>query len=84
MPGVVNCLKIEFEFCTEAICNSLLKVSCRHEGVMAPWCNPLTLQPEQSDGVGSISGWALTLECHDKGPKTQSVLTYFCDPSTWH
>ena len=23
------------------------------EGVMAQWCNPLTLQPEQSGGVGS-------------------------------
>ena len=23
------------------------------EGVVAPWCNPLTLQPEQSGGVGS-------------------------------
>ena len=23
------------------------------EGVMVPWCNPLTLQPELSGGVGS-------------------------------
>ena len=24
------------------------------EGVVVPWCNPLTLQPEQSGGMGSI------------------------------
>ena len=26
------------------------------EGVVALWCNPLTLQPEQSGGVGSNPG----------------------------
>ena len=34
---------------------------------MAPWCNPLTLQPEQSGGVGSNPGRAPPLERHDKG-----------------
>ena len=34
---------------------------------MALWCNPLTLQPEQSGGVGSSLGRAPTLERHDKG-----------------
>ena len=29
----------------------------RIEGVVAQWSNPLTLQPEQSDGVGSICGF---------------------------
>ena len=24
------------------------------EGVVAPWCHPLTLQPEQSGGAGSV------------------------------
>ena len=27
-----------------------------NEGIMAQWCNPLTLQAEQSGGVGSIIG----------------------------
>ena len=44
----------------------------RHEGVAAPWCNPLTLQPEQSGEVGSNPG-APTLECHDKGSRTRLV-----------
>ena len=35
------------------------------EGVVAPCCNPLTLQPEQSGGRGSNP--ASTFECHDKG-----------------
>ena len=37
------------------------------EGVVAPWCNPLTLQPEQSGGVGSNPGRAPPLERCDKG-----------------
>ena len=51
------------------------------EGVVAPSCNPLTLQPEQSGGRGSnpIS----TFECHDKASRTRLALSYFCDPSTW-
>ena len=37
-------------------------------GVVAQWCNPLTLQPEQSGGVGSKSGRAPPpVERHDKG-----------------
>ena len=40
------------------------------EGVVAPWCNPLTLQPEQSGGVGSSPGRAPPLERHDKGSRT--------------
>ena len=49
------------------------------EGVVAPCCNPLTLQPEQSGGRGSnpIS----TFESHDKGSQTRLALSYFCDPS---
>ena len=42
-----------------------MKVSV--EGVMAQWCNPLTLQPEQSGGVRSIPCRARPLERHDKG-----------------
>ena len=38
-----------------------------YEGVVAQWCNPLTLQPEQSGGVGSSPGRAPPLERHDKG-----------------
>ena len=53
------------------------------EGVVAPWCNPLTLQPEQSGGVGSSPGRAPSLERHDKGLRTRLGLLYFCDPSAW-
>ena len=53
------------------------------EGVAAPWCNPLKLQPEQSGGVGSSPGSAPPLERHDKGSRTRLGLLYFCDPSAW-
>ena len=52
-------------------------------GVVAPWCNPLTLQPEQSGDVGSNPGWAPPLERHDKGSRTRLGLLFFCDPSAW-
>ena len=35
------------------------------EDDVAQWCNPLTLQPEQSGGMGSIPGRPTPLECHD-------------------
>ena len=54
-----------------------------NEGVVAPWCNPLTLQPEQSGGVGSSPGRAPPLERHDKGSQTRLGLLYLCDPSAW-
>ena len=44
------------------------------EGVVAPWCNPLTLQPEQSGGVGSNPGRAPPLERHDKGSRNRLGL----------
>ena len=50
---------------------------------MAPWCNPLTLQPEQSGGVGSSPCRPPPLERHDKGSRTRLGLlpggyyTYF-------
>ena len=53
------------------------------EGVVVPWCNPLTLQPEQSGGVGSNPGRAPPLERHDKGSRTRLGLLYFSDPSAW-
>ena len=55
----------------------------RFEGVVAQWCNPLTLQPEQSGGVGSKPGRAPPLERHDKGSRTRLALSYFCDPTAW-
>ena len=63
----------------------IVKVSLEgcFEGVVAPWCNPLTLQPEQSGGVGSSPGRAPSLERHDKGSRTRLGLLYFCDPSAW-
>ena len=50
---------------------------------MAQWCNPLILQPEQSDGVSSIPGGTPPLECHDKGSRTRLAVSYFCDPCAW-
>ena len=43
------------------------ETSYRTEGVMAPWCNPMTLQSEQSRGVGSKPDRAAPLERHDRG-----------------
>ena len=62
---------------------SLLSVFSKVERVVAPWCNPLTLQPKQSGGVGSSPGRAPPLERHDKGSRTGLGLLYFCDPSAW-
>ena len=36
------------------------------EGVVAQWCDPLTSQPEQSGGVGSIPGRDPPFERNDK------------------
>ena len=52
-------------------------------GVVAQWCNPLTLKPEQSGGVGSRRDRASPLERHDKGSRTRLALSYFSDPSAW-
>ena len=49
------------------------------ESVVAQWCNPLTLQPEQSGGVGSKPGKAP--QHHNKGSWPRLVLFY--DPGTW-
>ena len=65
------------------IVGTSLVMSVLNEGVVAPWCNPLTLQPEQSGRVGSSPGRAPPLERHDKGSRTQLGLLYFCDPSAW-
>ena len=54
-----------------------------YEDVVAPLCNPLTLQLEQSGGVGSISGRTPPFECHDMGSRTRLGLLYFCDRSAW-
>ena len=57
---------------------------CGGEGVVALWCNPLTLQPQQSRGVGSNPSRAPPLKCHGKGSRNRLSLLYFCDPSAWH
>ena len=63
---------------------SRLLNNVRIEGVVAPWCNPLTLQPEHSSGeVSSSPSRAPPLERHDKGSRTRLGLLYFCDPSDW-
>ena len=47
---------------------SFVAYSCiANEAAVAQWCNPWTLQPEQSGGVGSIPDRTLPLERHDKG-----------------
>ena len=51
------------------------------EGVVAQLCSPLTLQPEQSGGVGLKAGRAPPLERHDKGSRTRLALSSFRDPS---
>ena len=56
---------------------------CNLEGVVAEWCNPLTLQPEQSGGQSSIPGRPSPLERHDNGSRFLLGLLYFHDPSTW-
>ena len=52
-------------------CNHCLAVSKLSEGVVAQWCNPLTLKPKQSGGVVSRRGRASPLERHDKGLRTR-------------
>ena len=56
-------MSLHISHCTSAAHYS----ACRIEGVVAPWCNPLTLQPEQSGTVGSNPGRPPPLERHDKG-----------------
>ena len=53
------------------------------EGVVAQWCNLLTLKPQQSGGVGSSPCRTPPFERHDKGSRTRLRLLYFCDPSAW-
>ena len=49
---------------------TIISIHLYEEGVVTQWCNPLTLQPEQSGGVGLRCGWASPLEHHDKGSQT--------------
>ena len=55
--------------------------------IVAQWCNPLNLKPEQSGcqsgRVGLIPDRTPPLERHDKGSRTRLGLLYFCDPSAW-
>ena len=43
----------------------------------------LTLQPEQSGGVGSIPGRAPPLERHEKSLQTLLSYSHLCNPSAW-
>ena len=54
-----------------------------NEGVVAQWCNLLTLQSEQLGRMVSIPSRPLPLERHYKGLWTRLALSYFCDPSAW-
>ena len=53
------------------------------ECVVVLWCNPMTLQPELSGGVGLNPGWAPSLERHDNGSQNPLGLLCLCDPSAW-
>ena len=46
--------------------NGLKESWMQNEIVVTQWCDPLTLPPEQSGDVGSITSRALPLECHQK------------------
>ena len=48
------------------------------------WCNPLTLELEQSGGVALIFGRTPPFYLHDKGSRTRLALSYFCDYSAWY
>ena len=48
---------------------------------MAQWCKPVTLQPEQSGGVGSRRGRASPLERHDKGSRTRLAQATSANPA---
>ena len=50
---------------------------------MAQWCNPRTLQREQSGGVDSIPGRASVLEGYCKMSRARLALSYICNPSAW-
>ena len=60
-----------------------LKSFALRGAVVAQWSNLLTLQPEQSGGVGSIPGRAQPLERHDKGLLTRLALSCFYYPNAW-
>ena len=59
------------------------KMTLIPKGAVAQWCNPLTLQPEQSGGVGLKPGRAPPFEHHDKETWTRLALRYFSHPSAW-
>ena len=59
-----NELWLIFSFCIKEAVVFPLSVFQR---VVAPWCNPLTLQPEQSGGVGSRPGRAHHLSAITRG-----------------
>ena len=68
-PVCTSAFLVSFKhpFSMERIHSFKNPISGMNEGVVAPWCNPLTLKPEQSGGVGSIPGRTPPLERHDKG-----------------
>ena len=77
-------IKATSKFCSSNFTMSLLHDNARCiECVVVQWCNPLTLQPEHSDGMGSRRGRASPLERHDKGSRTRLAPSYFCDPNAW-
>ena len=84
-PGLVVGFLVGFSWDQNSHRCAILCCGKSLEGVVAPWCSPLTLQlqPEQSGGVGLIPGRTPPLERHDKGLLTQLGPPYFCDPTAW-
>ena len=81
----VDPVSLSYSYLRHSYTRGSIEVRSRFEGVveLAQWCNSLTLQPEQSGGVGSRRGRASPLERHDKGSRTRLALSYLCDPSAW-
>ena len=62
--------RLHFKKATESLAyNFTVRVDL--EGIVAYWCNSLTLKPEQSGGVGPIPSRTLPLHYHDKRSQTR-------------
>ena len=61
---------------TVEVLPSISILSQNFQGVVAQWCNPLTLQPERSGGVGLMPGRVVPLERHDKGSRVGSLVSW--------
>ena len=75
--GLIKVLSLEKNFLSLKIFFSLKVLEIFFQDVVAPWYNPLTLQPEQSGEVGSNPGRAPPLERHGKGSRTRLGTSHY-------